>query len=121
MERPGTPLGHSRTQGEIGLTSEHWVSHAGQLDRIERAIGVHEANHVVFGCREPGRAGRPETTPLLVNHPGTQVGGYLRRTVVGAIVDHDRPVRRRHPAENPWQGKGLVQHGKHDVGHLRAP
>ena len=49
----------------------HRVGHTRQLHRVERAVGVHEAHHVVIGRREPGGARRAKATAGLEDHFGT--------------------------------------------------
>lgn len=91
-----------------------------QFGRVERGVGVHEADDVAGGGEQPRVTGGAESSLRLVHDVGTVCGGDVRRAVGGPVVDHDGPITAGHAAENPGQRRRLVEAGQYDVDHART-
>ncbi|SNQ51719.1 hypothetical protein FRACA_80019 [Frankia canadensis] len=120
VRRPGPRGGGAATaENEIGAPGRELGDEVGQLGRVQRGVGVADADHVRVRGEQSGVHGRAVAAARHVDDDGAALAGDARRAVAGAVVGDDGPVAGRHPIEDPGQRLGLVQAGEHDVDRRR--
>ena len=120
VQRPRPATRPAGAQHEVQRAAgHHRAAHRGEITRIERSVGVHEAHHVALGGLQAGPARGSETAHGLGDRSGTVRLGHHCRSISRPVVDHQRRVAGRHPAEDPRQRLHLVEDGHDHVRHAR--
>ena len=117
VDGPGPAGSDAGTEHQVGPAAGDRLDDADEVGRIERTVGIHEAHDVGVGGLEAGPAGLSETAAGLVDHQRTELPGDPTGSVRAAVVDDDRPEAIGHGGEEGGERGGLVEDGKHDVGH----
>ncbi len=117
VDGPGAAGGDAGAEDQVGPVRGDRFDEAHEVVGVERPVGVHEAHDVGVSGLEAGPAGLPETATGLVHDDRPPFPGDPAGTIRAAVVDDDRPEVVRHGGDEGGERGGLVEDGKHDVGH----